>query len=106
MTPGLGLRPERDALLWVHPPGLPLLPRTVPSLRKEGARLQRRGVGPLSPEEERKVRVTDLRSFCELWPWERREGERAAGAGHGAGEGSDLAKWVPCCKFLIGSPGG
>lgn len=62
------VRPEGDVLLWIQPPGPPLLPYSTQSLRKTGAGLQRRRVGPFSPEEERKVRIIDLRIFHELWP--------------------------------------
>lgn len=59
------MRPEGDALLWFAPRATPLS-HSMPSPRKAGARLQCMGVGPVSPEEERQVRITDLRSFREL----------------------------------------
>lgn len=43
--------------------------------RERRCQAPEKGVGPLSAEEEKQVRITDLGSFHELWLWGRREGE-------------------------------
>lgn len=61
-------------------------PRSVPSstadlvpgkqgFDKRRCQAPEKGVGALSAEEEKKVRITDLGSFHELWLRGRREGE-------------------------------
>lgn len=63
-----------EALPWVQPPGLPLLPEESKAWSEGRCQAPEKGVGgeSLSAEEERKVRITDLRSFHELWPCGRR----------------------------------
>lgn len=89
-------------------------PRSVPPRRQAlswGSRGLRegqcwapeKGAGPLSAEEEKKVRITDLGSFHELWLWGRKRGRGQQEQGQAQGEGSNVAKWFPYHKLLVGS---
>lgn len=104
---------EAELLLWVQLLGLPLLHSTSQSalskqsraLRDRRCQAPEKGVGPLCAEEERKVRIIDLRSFHEPWLWGRREGRGQQEPGQAQGEGGNLPKWFPYHKLLIGSRG-
>lgn len=59
----------------MSPPPQQTLSQESRGLSKRRCQAPEKGVGALSAEEEKKVRITDLGSFHELWLWGRREGE-------------------------------
>lgn len=98
------VRPEGSAPRSV-PPRRQALSWGSRGLREGQCWAPEKGAGPLSAEEEKKVRITDLGSFHELWLWGRKRGRGQQEQGQAQGEGSNVAKWFPYHKLLIGSHG-